>query len=152
MLTEIIQQSIAKSVLCWLATVSEDGMPNVSPKEIFSHYEGSIIIADVASPQTVRNIRTNNKVCISFIDILIQKGYQLKGTASLLDQSSPAYGNMEKVLLKITQGLFPFTTIIRINVEFAKPIIAPRYMLFPGTTEEEQYESALKTYGLNRHL
>lgn len=150
MLTEIIQQSIEKSVLCWLATVSEDGMPNVSPKEIFSHCEGSIIIADIASPQTVRNIRTNNKVCISFIDTLIQKGWQLKGTASLVERSLPEFREMENVLLQMTQGLFPFSTVIRINVESAKQIIAPRYMMYPGTTEEAQYERALKTYGMNR--
>jgi predicted pyridoxine 5'-phosphate oxidase superfamily flavin-nucleotide-binding protein len=152
MLTETIQKSIDKSVLCWLATVSADAMPNVSPKEIFSHYEGDIIIADIASPQSVQNISFNNKVCVSFIDILVQKGWQLKGLASLADQSSSDFSKMEKLLLEMTQGIFPFSTIIRIKVENIKAIIAPRYILFPDTTEDDQYQSALKAYGLIHNL
>jgi uncharacterized protein len=35
MLNPIVMESIEKSVLCWLATVEADGMPNVSPKEMF---------------------------------------------------------------------------------------------------------------------
>jgi predicted pyridoxine 5'-phosphate oxidase superfamily flavin-nucleotide-binding protein len=152
MLTETIQKSINKSVLCWLATVSADGMPNVSAKEIFSHYQGDIIIANIASPQSVQNIYSNNKVCVSFIDILVQKGWQLKGFASLVDRSSSDFSKMEKVLLEMAQELFPFSTITRIKVESAKQILAPSYLLYPQTTEETQYKSALKTYGLNRRL
>lgn len=150
MLPDHIQASIKKSVLCWLATVSGDGMPNVSPKEIFAYYEGFVIIADIASPQSVANIQSNRQVCVSFIDIFIQKGWQLKGTAFLIDKSCGEYPEMEKVLVDITQGLFPFSTIIKIQVSQCKPIIAPRYMLYPETTEESQYASALKAYGLAR--
>ena len=57
-LTTAIKESIDRSVLCWLATVSIDGMPNVSPKEIFNHYkEDKVIVANIASPQTVKNIK-----------------------------------------------------------------------------------------------
>lgn len=38
-ITNEIKKYIDQSVLCWLATVSTDGVPNVSPKEIFSYYE-----------------------------------------------------------------------------------------------------------------
>ena len=54
---------------------------------------------------------------------------------------------MEKVLLKMTDGKFPFETITQISIEQAKPIIAPRYLLYPETTEEQQIASAKKTYG-----
>ncbi len=37
MLTSDIKKYIDQSVLCWLATVSKDGIPNVSPKEIFTY-------------------------------------------------------------------------------------------------------------------
>ena len=48
----------AGSVLCWLATVDDHGMPNVSPKEIFCcHGERELLIANIASPQSVRNIK-----------------------------------------------------------------------------------------------
>ena len=51
-LTKKIKDSIDKSVLCWLATVSIDGIPNVSPKEIYNYFEtNNIIIANIASPK-----------------------------------------------------------------------------------------------------
>ena len=102
-LTTEIKKAIDQSVLCWLATVSKEGIPNVSPKEVFNYFEdNSIIVA------------------------------------------------MEKVLLKITEGKFPFKSITHISIEKVKPIIAPKYILYPDTTEEEQISSALNTYGFNQ--
>jgi len=148
-LTENIKKYINQSVLCWLATASEDNMPNVSPKEIFTYYESEyIIVANIASPQTEKNIRDNNNVSISFINVLVQKGYQLKGKASIIDKTNPDFDIIATDLLKMTGGKFPFQTIFMIKVESAKEIIAPKYMLYPETTEQEQIESAKKTYGI----
>jgi predicted pyridoxine 5'-phosphate oxidase superfamily flavin-nucleotide-binding protein len=147
-LTAEIKKYMDRSVLSWLATVSKDNMPNVSPKEIFNYYgEDEIIIANIASPQTVRNIEQNENVCVSFIDILIQKGFQIYGKAKIIDKTYASYSEREKVLTKMTKGDFPFTTITKINIIKAKPIIAPKYMLYPETTEKEQIESAKKIYG-----
>jgi predicted pyridoxine 5'-phosphate oxidase superfamily flavin-nucleotide-binding protein len=144
-----LKQSINKSVLCWLTTTSKENNPNVSPKEIFSYYGvDAIIVANIASPQTVKNIKQNNNVCISFLDILVQKGFQLKGKAELIGKTHSEFLDMEKVLTKMTGGKFPFAKITKITVEQAKPIIAPKYILYPETTEEEQIESARKLYGI----
>jgi predicted pyridoxine 5'-phosphate oxidase superfamily flavin-nucleotide-binding protein len=148
-LTPEIKQYIDQSVLCWLATSAADHQPNVSPKEIFTWFgEDSLIIANIASPQTVRNIRQQPNVCISFIDILVQKGYQLKGVASIVEKGHSDFAAMEQKLLLMTGGLFPFSTITQIKIEQAKAIIAPRYLLYPDTTEAQQIESARRTYGL----
>ncbi len=48
-LTPEIKEYINKSVLCWLATVSKENIPNFSPKEIFCDYEtDKIIVANIA--------------------------------------------------------------------------------------------------------
>lgn len=147
-LTTEVRECINRCVLCWLATASADNVPNVSPKEIFSHYgAGQIIIANIASPQTVRNIRQNEHVCVSFIDILVQKGFQVKGTARIVEKTDSAFAEMEKVLTEMTGGNFPFATITAISVRQVKPIIAPRYLLYPETTETEQVENAKRRYG-----
>ena len=98
-LTKEIKESIDKSVLCWLTTVSAENIPNVSPKEIFNYFgTDKVIIANIASPQTVCNIKINKNVCISFIDILLQKGFQIKGKAEIIDENSfSAYLNHQKV-------------------------------------------------------
>ncbi len=148
-LTAEIRQRIDKSILCWLATSSSNNIPNVSPKEIFSAYNSNqIIIANIASPESIINIRQNQNVCVSFIDILVQKGFQVKGTAKIIESTDSEFSNMEKILLKMTGGKFPFSSIINVIVEKAKPIIAPKYILYPETTEEQQIESAKKAYGI----
>ncbi len=148
-LTTEIKEYIDKSVLCWLATVSTENVPNVSPKEIFNYYgTDKIIIANIASPQSVRNIKQNSNVCISFIDILIQKGFQIKGKGEIIEKKDSEFSEMEKILTKMTGGKFPFATITKINIREVKTIIAPKYILYPETTEEQQIESAKKAYGI----
>ncbi len=147
-LTTEIKKHLNKSVLCWLATASAENVPNVSPKEIFTHYgKDKIIIANIASPQSVKNIKQNENVCVSFIDILVQKGCQIKGTARIIEKTDTGFPEMEKILLEMTGGNFPFATITEISITQTKPIIAPRYLLYPETTEAQQIESAKKTYG-----
>ncbi|WP_299228998.1 pyridoxamine 5'-phosphate oxidase family protein [uncultured Psychroserpens sp.] len=148
-LTNEIKEYIDRSVLCWLATASSENIPNVSPKEIFNYFgTDKIIIANIASPQTVQNIKFNSNVCVSFIDILVQKGVQVKGKAEIVKKSDSEFSAMEKILTKMTDGKFPFTTITKIHIEQVKPIIAPKYILYPDTTEKEQIESAKKVYGI----
>ncbi|WP_291727444.1 pyridoxamine 5'-phosphate oxidase family protein [Bernardetia sp.] len=147
MLTQEIKKYIEKSVLCWLATSDEENMPNVSPKEVFTFYdEEFIIIANIASPKSVHNIMKNSKVCVSFIDVFVQKGFQLKGNARIVRKSDSEFEVLVQPLLKMTKGKYPFANIIKIRVEKAKKIIAPSYMLYPETTEKEQVESAKKLY------
>lgn len=147
--TPDVLQSIDKSVLCWLATVSTDNAPNVSPKEVFKAWENNqLIIANIASPQSVRNIKANPAVCVSMIDIFIQKGYKLQGKAGIVTPKMDNFEGMEAALLEITKGQFPFRSIIQIRVDKISPIIAPSYFLFPEISEQDQIENAKKTYGI----
>ena len=101
---------IDKSVLCWLAIVSKEHVPNVSPKEVFCQFdETRIIVANIASPQTVQNIKKNSKVCLSFIDVFVQKGYQIKGDAAIIDKTFPEFVEMHKKLSIITNDKFSIT-------------------------------------------
>lgn len=152
-LTETIKTSIEKSVLCWLATANVDGFPNVSPKELFTYFgDERLIIAHIASPQTMKNLNQNANVCVSFIDVFVQKGFQLKGKANILTKKNDDYEAMEKVLFKMATAKFPFKQIIEIKVESAKPIVAPSYLLYPETKEKDQIESALKAYGVEKRF
>ena len=70
MLHPEVQDAASRSVLCWLATVGADGQPNVSPKEIFAVFdEAHLVIANVASPGSVRNIAVNPHVGLLFIQL-----------------------------------------------------------------------------------
>ncbi|SFR52186.1 hypothetical protein SAMN04490243_2562 [Robiginitalea myxolifaciens] len=144
-----IKELMEQSVLCWLATVSEESMPNVSPKEIFTAFgQDQVIIANIASPQTVRNIKTQPQVCLSFVEVLVQKGYQLKGNARIATESDPGYQEMKQTLEDMTLGKFPFGSIIVMEVESVKPILAPSYLFYPETQEADQIQEAKRRYNL----
>lgn len=150
MLTPQVLESIDRSVLCWLATSDHGGAPNVSPKEVFSAYgDDVLLIANIASPQSAANVGVNSQVCVAFIDILVQKGFQVFGEAVIVQQTDPDFETLSIPLNEITQGKFPFATIFKISISRVKPIIAPRYVLYPETTEEEQIADAMKTYRMD---
>jgi len=140
---------IEKSILCWLATASADGIPNVSPKEIFCWSEGYFLIANIASPGSMKNIKQNNKVCISFIDILEQKGYQLKGEAELIDSKNEQFQKFSTPLKNIAGEKYPFHSLIKIEINSAKPILAPSYLLYPDMPVSDKINAAKKQYVLN---
>lgn len=144
-----IRRLLDESVLCWLATANPQGIPSVSPKEVFSIYEdNSIIIANIASPNSARNIRSNPHACVSFINIFTQKGYQIQGRASCLTPDDPTYAPIEQRLTPMTQGVFPFASAFQVMIDDVREIIAPRYRLFPETTEQDQIRSAMETYAV----
>ncbi|MFK7795880.1 MAG: pyridoxamine 5'-phosphate oxidase family protein [Aureispira sp.] len=153
MLTPTIQQYIQQSVLCWLATVDADGCPNVSPKELFlSTNEQTFVIAHVASPQSIKNIKTQAQVCVSFVDVFVQKGYKIKGQATLVNRDQPAYDEYTNLFQQQYGNAFAMTAFIVIEVTTVAPILAPSYLFYPETTEASQIQNALATYRVKNLL
>ena len=69
-INDAVSTDAGNAGLCWLATVDTDGVPSATPKEMFATSgEDRFVIADIASSNSVRNIRENPSVCISFVDI-----------------------------------------------------------------------------------
>lgn len=153
MLDEEVIKAIDESVLCWLATVSDKGEPNVSPKEIFiAHGESYILIANIASPQSAANIQSNSHVCVSFVDVFKQKGYKVRGIADVIEKNHTGYAAREKILRTLGAEKFNFKSIIEIQVESVEPILAPSYIFFPETSEGSQIRKAMRRYGVTPRL
>ena len=91
-----VQELLNKCVLCWLATANKKGEPNVSPKELFlATNTDEIIIANIASPRSIRNISENPSVCISAINIWTQKGLQCIGQAKIISPQQIEFKEIE---------------------------------------------------------
>lgn len=134
-------------VLFWLATVSEKGVPNVSPKELFIfEREEQLLIANIASPQSVKNIRANPQVCVSGVNIWAQKGLQCKGKAVVIDPKNKKFEQKETLFKTLIQGKFKVLHIIQIQIETVKEIKAPSYLFIKKTTEQSQLEAAKMRY------
>ena len=145
-----VRESARHSVLCWLATVDDQGQPNVSPKEVWAIADDRhVVVANIASPVSVRNIARQPRVCLSFVDVLVQKGFKLQGTARELLPGDADFAEWSAPLLVMAGDRIPLRSVLLIKVQSVQPIVAPSYWLFPGTTTEaSQIEAARRVYGL----
>lgn len=139
-----------RSVLCWLATADESGQPNVSPKEVFAVADDQhIVVANIASPGSAKNIHINEKVCLSFIDVFAQKGFKVFGVASDVTPEAAEYFRWVEPLRMMAGDRFPIHSVFVVRATAVEPIIAPSYRLYPSeTTEASQVQAALRTYGV----
>lgn len=135
-----------KSVLCWLATIDQNGYPNVSPKEVFMFDNKLLLIANIASKGSEGNIKQNAKTCVSFVDVFIQKGWKIKGHAELVQSMDAGFNTLQKPLIEITKGLYPFKSIFKISIEKVEEIKAPSYFLYPNQSIDEKVSNAMMTY------
>lgn len=150
MLSSEVQNSAARSVLCWLATVDENGQPNVSPKEVFAAFDiEHLVIANIASPTSVRNIEVNPLVCVSFVDVFVQKGFKIIGTARNVRKHDPDFPHWSAPLAAKAGPRFPIHSVLVVRAKAIEPILAPSYRLYSTeTTEQSQVASAMRTYGV----
>jgi hypothetical protein len=148
-INDAMRTDMGNAVLCWLATVDADGVPNVTPKEIFAaHGDDTILIADIASTNSVRNLSAHPKVCVSFVDVFRQKGFKVIGTARLVAQDDAAFKEVSAPLRMLTGGAFPIRHVIAVGVEKVSRIWAPSYSHFPERSEAELMDTAYRTYGV----
>lgn len=145
---DLLEDFVSKSVLCWLATVDETGAPNVSPKEVFDMDGGRLVIANIASPRSSANIKTNPLVCVSLLDIFEQKGLRLSGRAAVMSTTLDETEEMRRKLESKTEGRFPFSEVFVVEIDDVQPYMAPSWYLFPEMHPAERRSGALRSYGV----
>lgn len=150
MITEEMKQQLDRCVLCWLATADANGIPNVSPKEMFIVLGSDrLLIANIASPVSARNIRQNSNVCVSMVDVFVQKGYKFTGAARIIGTKEPEFSSFHNLFVQKFGTRFTVGAIIEVTVHSTDPIIAPSYRFFPETTTEQgQIDQAMERYGV----
>src|SRR5438105_5313193 len=130
-LTEDMKRVIAGQKLAFVATVCSDGTPNLSPKGTIAVWdETHLVFADIRSPGTVANLRTNSAIEINVVDPFARKGYRFKGTGEVVnvgerfDRILGFYHNrwVDTARSKPAPQIRAF---VLVNVERASPLISP---------------------------
>jgi len=148
-INDAVRTDAGNAGLCWLATVDTDGVPSVSPKEMFAPSgDDRLVIADIASSNSVRNIRETPSVCVSFVDIFRQRGFKVIGHASLVAPEDDGFHRLGTDLLRRIGDRFRVNHIICVQVSRIERIWAPSYRFYPETTEREMMEDSYKLYGV----
>jgi predicted pyridoxine 5'-phosphate oxidase superfamily flavin-nucleotide-binding protein len=134
MLTPDMKRIIGEQRLGFVATTARDGTPNVSPKGTFIVLSDTMIaFGDIRSPGTIRNLRTNPRVEVNFVDPFVRKGYRFAGTADVVERGNAAF---DTLLARFRSALAPrMRAIVRISVTKALPLTSPAYD--DGATEAE---------------
>ncbi len=128
MITKEIKNFLNLQNLGYVATVSHDRKPNISPKgTIIGWSSETLAFVDIRSPDTVKNLVDNPNVEINVIDPLLRKGYLFQGTARLL-QDGTLY---QEILNHYRQNGIksPIRSIILVDVSCVSDVISPLYDL-----------------------
>ena len=133
-ITSEIKTFLNAQKLGYVATVSSDGKPNISPKgTIIPWSENLLAFADIRSPDTMVNLENNPFVEINVIDPLSRKGYLFAGTGKIIKDDS-LYGEILNHYR--TNGIqSPINSIVLVSISSISVVTSPLYDL--GKTENE---------------
>ena len=114
--------------LGYVATISSDGSPNLSPKGTIAILDDSrLIFANIRSPQTIENLTKNPSIEINVIDPFSRIGYRFKGMANILSNGS----DFKKILDYFEKkGIkSKISDIIVVDVQSFSKVTSPSYDL-----------------------
>ena len=133
-ITEEIKNFVNFQKLGYVATVSNDNTPNLSPKgTIMVLDESHIAFADIQSPKTVENLKHNPSIEVNVVDTFSRRGYRFSGTAEIILSGD----KFNKIITYYkTSGVkSSIKSVILVKIEKLSEIFSPLYDL--GHTEEE---------------
>ena len=134
MITSEIKIFLNLQKLGYVATVSSDGKPNISPKgTIIGWTSETLAFADIRSPDTMNNLRENPNLEINVIDPLLRKGYLFQGQARIIEN-----GILYDEILNYyrTNGIqSPINSIVLVDVSNVSEVTSPLYDM--GISEQE---------------
>ena len=129
--------------LGYVATVSSDGAPNLSPKGTIVILDDSrLVFANIRSPQTVENLTKNPSIEINVIDPFSRMGYRFKGIANILSDGS----DFKKILDYFEKkGIkSKISDIVIVDVKSFSKVTPPSYDL--GLKKDDLVEKWKKYY------
>jgi predicted pyridoxine 5'-phosphate oxidase superfamily flavin-nucleotide-binding protein len=143
MLTEEMRR-VVEAELGFIATVCPDGTPNLSPKGTIAVWDDNhLVFADLRSPGTVANLRSNPSIEINVVDQLVRKGYRFKGTGSVYTDGEVFERGVQFYEARGTvRARERIHSIVIIAVDRALPVTSPAYDI--GSTEDELRERYLR--------
>jgi predicted pyridoxine 5'-phosphate oxidase superfamily flavin-nucleotide-binding protein len=141
-LTDEMKRMVTEIKLCYAATVTADGKPNLSPKgSITVLGDDELGFADLASPGTIENLRHNPFIELNVVDPFTRRGFRFKGQAEVvIDQAAHA------LIAKTLGPDYPFERVVKVRVEMASAVYSPVYTL-TQISESEVKQSWLERYG-----
>ena len=142
-ISEEIKNFVNSQKLGYVATVSKDGTPNLSPKgTIVVMNESTLAFADIRSPQTIQNLQDNPSVEINVVDPFQRLGYRFKGEGKIINEGS----EFDKILDYYENAGIKskINSVVVVDVKSMSEVTSPSYDL--GVTKDELVSKWKKYY------
>lgn len=140
LLTSDMRAVIDASRLCFAATVTPDGLPNLSPKGTIRVWDDAhLFFLDIASPGTRANLTHTPWMELNVVEQLSRRGYRFFGRAELFAAGSDVYNEAMRRVFGDSEPTFPVVAVVRLAIERAEPLLSPAY--WRATDENEIRES-----------
>ena len=133
-ITEDIKDFINSSKLGFIATVCPDATPNLSPKGTTIAWDDHhLAFADIHSPGTVENLKSNPSIEINIVNVFTRKGFRFKGTGQVLSKGE----TFDQILsyYRSNGTKHAIMNIVLVKVERILPLISPAY--FTSLSEDD---------------
>jgi len=133
-ITQEIKDFLNLQKLGYVATVTSEGKPNISPKGTIIGWDSqTLAFADIRSPDTMKNLKENPNVELNVIDPLLRKGFLFEGQARLIKDGS-LYDEILNHYRK--NGIkSPINSIVLVAVSNVSDVTSPLYDM--GISEDE---------------
>jgi len=126
-LTPDMRAVIQAAHLCFAATVTPDGRPNVSPKGTIRVWDDtSLYFLDIASPGTRANLTVNPYMELNVVDQLSRRGYRFAGPAHLHTQGA-LFDEACRRVFAAEAARYPVAAVVLLHLERAAPLVSPGY-------------------------
>ena len=114
--------------LGYVATVSPDGTPNLSPKGTIAILDDSrLVFANIRSPKTIDNLTKNPSIEINVIDPFSRMGYRFKGLGKILSEGEDFENILDYFIQKGIKS--NISHIVLVDVKSFSEITSPSYDL-----------------------
>jgi len=128
MLTPDMRAVIEAVHLCFAATVTPDGRPNLSPKGTIRVWDDThLFFLDIASPNTRANLAHSPWMELNVVEGLSRRGYRFFGRAEVHEPGTAVYEEGLRRVFDPTIPSTPINAVVRLEVERAAPLLSPGY-------------------------
>jgi len=126
-LTPDMRAVIRSAHLCFAATVTPEGRPNLSPKGTIRVWDDRhVFFLDIASPGTRANLLVNPWMELNVVDQLSRRGYRFFGPANL-HLAGDLFEKAVRMVVGEEKTAYAVTAVVMLEVERAEPLISPGY-------------------------
>jgi hypothetical protein len=130
-----VRAIVESAHLCFAATVTPDGKPNLSPKGTVRVLDDHhLFFLDIASPRTRANLEHSPWMEINVVDQLSRRGYRCFGRA-MIHRGDDVFTKATSQVFAEEGMSYPVEAVVTLKVERLEPLWSPGYSHVPDEAD-----------------